>query len=457
MRWPSWGGTILSRVGLPLGGFLALVVALVAPWDRGAVAPSALETAALHPETTLRSLGGLESPAGGPAATEPDGSGVLERGQTLGGVLSDLGLSAPEVHAVAEAARSYVDPRQLRPGARWSVFRDDRGDLERFDLALTERGELTVARTAVAGGDDPTWIPSFREYRRETRVRTVSGSLDGSLEESIERAGGDAVLAYAMADVLQWDLDFSRDLRTGDEFRVLFEETWIEGSYRGLGRILALSYGHVGGPSWSAYRFRDQGFYDAEGRPLQKMFLRAPVPFTRITSRFSNRRFHPILHVFRPHHGVDYGAPTGTPVRVTASGSVVFAGWDGGGGRVIKVRHPNDYLTCYMHLSRFAAGIRPGVRVHQGDLIGYVGSTGLATASHLDYRVQHHGAWIDPLRITSVPAEPLSRSLQADFQAVRAEMDASLVSGRPYLPPSAGGGVEPTRVATADAAARARK
>jgi murein DD-endopeptidase MepM/ murein hydrolase activator NlpD len=459
MRWPIRGGTILSRLGLPLGGVLALVVVLIAPWDRSPVPRSALASAAIDPGAAPRSLGAVAPASGRPAdsAAQPDGSGILQSGQTLGGVLADLGLTPPEVHAAAEAARRFVDLRQLRPGARWAAFHGEGGDLERFDLALTQRGELSLARSADGAAGTGSWAPKFREYRRETRVRSVSGSLDGSLEESIERAGGDAVLAYAMADVLQWDLDFSRDLRTGDVFRVLFEETWIEGSYRGLGRVLALTYGHEGGPTWSAYRFRDQGFYDAEGRPLQKMFLRAPVPFTRITSRFTNRRFHPILHVFRPHHGVDYGAPAGTPVRVTASGNVVFVGWDGGGGRVVKVRHPNDYLTYYMHLSRFASGIRPGVRVHQGDLIGYVGSSGLATAPHLDYRVRHHGDWIDPLRITSVPAEPLSRALQADFQALRADMDASLETGRPYVPPGADGGVDPKRVATADNTVRARK
>ena len=148
------------------------------------------------------------------------------------------------------------------------------------------------------------------------------------------------------------------------------------------------------------------------------------------------RRFHPVLKVARPHYGVDYGAPVGTPVRVTASGTVEFAGWDGGGGRTVKVRHANGYLTGYLHLSRFAEGIRRGVRVRQGDRIGYVGATGLASGPHLDYRVQHNGRWIDPLSIRSVPAEPIGDVARADFLRQRDAMRQALATGVPWTPPA---------------------
>ena len=175
-------------------------------------------------------------------------------------------------------------------------------------------------------------------------------------------------------------------------------------------------------------------------------FLRSPLPYSRVTSRFSNRRFHPVLKVFRPHYGVDYGAPVGTAVRATAAGTVVSVGWDGGGGNTVKVRHPNEYLTCYLHLSRFAAGVRSGTRVKQGDIVGYVGATGLATAPHLDYRVQHRGRWIDPMTLASVPAEPLSPSRRAEFQLARAAMTESLEGRRPWDP---NGAVLAARVAEA--------
>jgi murein DD-endopeptidase MepM/ murein hydrolase activator NlpD len=232
---------------------------------------------------------------------------------------------------------------------------------------------------------------------------------------------------------------------------LLFEEVWLDGAYHGLGRVLALSYAHEEGRGWEAYRFGEgESFYDAEGRPLQKMFLRSPLPYSRITSRFSNRRFHPVLKVFRPHHGVDYGAPVGTPVRTTASGTVTFVGWDGGGGKTVKVRHPNDYLTAYLHLSRYA-DVRVGTRVRQGDVVGYVGSTGLATAAHLDYRVQHRGRWLDPLSLASVPAEPLTAARLADYRVTQAAMRNSLETGAPYPAPMVGG--DPVRVAAAAAPA----
>jgi murein DD-endopeptidase MepM/ murein hydrolase activator NlpD len=283
----------------------------------------------------------------------------------------------------------------------------------RFELAVAGQGELSVER----GGEE--WLPSWRPYRRELRTRAVHGRLAGSLESSVAAAGADSDLAYAMADVLQWDLDFNRDLQPGDRFDVLFEELYLEGRFFGIERVLALSYRQAN-RDLEVYRYGSAGaFYDAAGRPSEKMFLRAPLPYSRVTSKFSTRRFHPVLKVSRPHYGVDYGAPVGTPVRVTAAGTVLSAGWDGGGGKTVKVRHPNGFVTCYLHLSRFATGIGSGSRVRQGDLIGYVGATGLATGPHLDYRVQRDGTWIDPQSLKSVPSPALDAVQLADFVQLR--------------------------------------
>ena len=243
--------------------------------------------------------------------------------------------------------------------------------------------------------------------------------LSGSLEGSVAEAGADPELAYAMADVLQWDLDFNRDLQPGDRFDVLYEEVYLEGHYFGIERLLALSYTQTD-RKLELYRYGSAAaFYDAEGRPSEKMFLRAPLPYSRVTSKFSAHRFHPVLKVTRPHYGVDYGAPVGTPVRVTAAGTVLSAGWNGGGGKTVKVRHPNGFVTGYLHLSRFAAGLRAGARVRQGELIGYVGATGLASGPHLDYRVQRDGVWIDPQSLKSVPSLPLDPAQLTEFRWVR--------------------------------------
>jgi murein DD-endopeptidase MepM/ murein hydrolase activator NlpD len=375
------------------------------------------------------------------AGLEPDRVRTLRPGDTLGKALRDLGFAGDEAERAANAASVYVNPRQLRPGMRVAAFLagsagatgaqgSSLAQPARFELAVAGRGHLSVER----GGEE--WLPSWRPYRRELRTRAVHGVLAGSLESSVAAAGADSDLAYAMADVLQWDLDFNRDLQPGDRFDVLFEEVHLEGSYFGIERVLALSYAQSN-RKLEVFRFGSAGaFYDAEGRPSEKMFLRAPLPYSRVTSKFSARRFHPVLKIHRPHYGVDYGAPVGTPVRVTAAGTVLHAGWDGGGGKTVKVRHPNGFVTCYLHLSGFAAGVRAGSRVRQGELIGYVGATGLASGPHLDYRVQRNGAWIDPQSLKSVPGPPLDALQLVDFRTARDAM-------RPFLagtaqPPASG-------------------
>ena len=430
-------------LGLPLGGLLAFAALSGSIWDDSLLGPTALETAALDPHAGAHALAEV-APApepAPPAAPRPDREGVLRRGETLGAILAGLGLEREEAHAAALASARHIDLRQLRPGARYAAWHAPDGGLGRLELELEGKGALELER---AGG---AWTSRWRACEREVRVLSVRGTLEGALESSIDRAGADGELAYKLAEVLQWDLDFSREQRRGDAFQAVYEEVWLDGRRFGLGNVLAARY-EQGTRRLEAYRYGD-GYYDAEGRPLEKMFLRSPMPYSRVTSRFSNRRFHPVLGVFRPHYGVDYGAPTGTPVRATASGTIAFAGWDGGGGKTVKVRHPNEYLTGYLHLSRFAEGIRAGARVAQGEVIGYVGSTGLATGPHLDYRIQHRGQWIDPQSIRSVPAEPLSRRELADFRAAREAMRASLETGAPFRAPAPA--EAPVQVASAPA------
>src|SRR6185369_12629659 len=184
-----------------------------------------------------------------------------------------------------------------------------------------------------------------------------------------------------------------------------------------------------------AYHWDDSGtYYDGEGRPLKKMFLRSPLRYSRITSMFTQSRFHPVLHTYRPHYGVDYGAPVGTPVEVTANGEVISAGW-GGGGNVVKVRHTGGYVTAYLHLSRFASGIRAGARVHQGDVIAFTGATGLASGPHLDYRVKLHDEWIDPLSLKGVRADPIPTFKLASFHTWRNQLLSAFQTGAvPNLP-----------------------
>lgn len=352
---------------------------------------------------------GLDESLGRETATFP-----FEPGQTLSDVLDGIELEVEDTSDLIAEIGRFADLKRIKPRDLYSV-RSEGTRLVSFELVLSGRG----AATAEWSSDGSGWAGSWREFERAVRTHAVAGVLEGSLEGSIARAGGDPGLAILMSEVLQWDLDFTRDLRLGDRFQAIYETVYLDGSYESLGEIAALVYEN-GGRTMEAYRFGGEGrYYDAEGRPLRKMFLRSPMRYSRVTSRFSHRRFHPILKRYRPHYGVDYGAPTGTPVRSTANGRVVFAGWDRGGGRTIKVRHPNGYLTAYLHLSRFASGVSSGRSVRQGEVIGYVGSTGLSTGPHLDYRVQRGGRWIDPLSLKSEPAEPLPAEQLDDFYARR--------------------------------------
>ncbi|MEJ2085565.1 MAG: peptidoglycan DD-metalloendopeptidase family protein [Acidobacteriota bacterium] len=354
---------------------------------------------------------------------------TFRRGQTLGDVVEGLGLEANEARALISEVERHVDVRRIRPSDRYAAMMDTTSELSGLKLTLDGKGYLLVKR------HDAEWTGSWYPFIEEREIRRVRGSLEGALEVSIRRAGGEIVLAYEMADVLQWDLDFNRDLRLGDTFEVLYERVLIDGAFARVGEVLALVYVN-NGRKLEAYRFgADGGHYDAEGRPLRKLFLRSPLRYSRVTSGFSSRRYHPVLKRYQPHYGVDYGAPTGTPVRVTGNGTVTFVGWNGGGGKTVKVRHPNGYLTAYLHLSRFASGVRSGRRVQQGDVVGFVGSTGLATGPHLDYRIQRDGRWINPLQLDNKPAEPVSPEEMPRFMEWRDELRRALETGQSVEPP----------------------
>lgn len=379
----------------------------------------------------------------------------LMRGETVTDVFEKLGLEGTEARQATNALSERLNLRTLKAGNQYSAFFNPDASLASFELTLAGSGRVAMRR---AGQD---WDVAWQPFERTVRMRALRGTLDGSLDTSIRRAGGPSGLAYRMADVLQWDLDFTRDLKKGDAFELLYEEVLLEGQPHSVGAIYALVY-EAKGRRHEAYRYGNSGtFYDGEGHPLKKMFLRSPLRYSRITSHFTTRRFHPVLKSYRPHWGVDYGAPVGTPVQVTANGVVISNGWDRGGGNVVKVRHAGGYVTAYLHLSKFAKGIRPGVHVRQGDIIAYTGATGLASGPHLDYRVQHHGKWIDPLTLKSVRDEPIPHSQLASFRSWRNNVLASIKSGSPSpnlrLPwggPSGSEGPE-TRLAIQDGGGRA--
>lgn len=269
--------------------------------------------------------------------------------------------------------------------------------------------------------DKPGYSVSMLWPKVTSEIRLVAGDIDGSLYQSLLAAGESPALVARYADIFGWEIDFFSDPQPGDSFLLLFEKRFINGCFADYGTIWAARYrGQVG--DFSAFRFTDPeghtDYYNYAGQSLRRTFLRSPLSFSRISSRFGIRR-HPILRVRRMHHGLDYLAPTGTPVSCVANGRVTTAAWTGGYGRLVEVSHSGGYTTRYGHLSRFGSGIRPGATVIQGQVIGYVGTSGLSTGPHLHYEVRQQGRVINPRQLNPPRAEPVKPAYSTRFQAVR--------------------------------------
>ena len=338
---------------------------------------------------------------------------ALERRETLEGALVRSGVARAEAREMVALLRGAVNMRRLRPGERLLVTRAPGGAIEAvaYVPSAVERHELRR--------DGDGWSVATQHTPVETRVVAVAGRLEDSLFASIERLGESALLTAAFVRLFEWDVDFAADSLPGDRFRLLVEKRYAAGELIGYGDILVAQYETAGRPAMTGVAFGgDDGprqHFDADGRSVKKMFLRAPLDFTRITSGFSHARRHPILGGLRPHLAIDYGAPTGTPVRAVADGTVAAAGWSGGNGISVTLRHARGYETMYNHLS--AAVVRPGQRVRQRDVIGRVGATGLATGPHLDYRVSRNGQFVNPLGEKFIPGAPVPPERRRAFRS----------------------------------------
>lgn len=333
----------------------------------------------------------------------------VARGDTFDALLARGGLDAEARLAMIAAMKGKFDVRKLRAGADLTLVRTAEGVVESVEYLIDPDHMLQLLRTA------DTYSAAVVEVPSTLRTVPVCGTLHGSLFESISRAGEAAELAIEMAGIFAWDLDFYTDPQEGDTFCLLVEKKeYYNGQPPTYGRILAAKYDNAG-RAFDAYLFPDGDgrpqYYSHDGRSLQAAFLRSPMKFeARISSRFSHRRFHPILRTYRPHLGIDYAAPTGTPVQAVASGTVIFSGYSGGAGNLIKIRHAGGFESQYMHLSR--RYVRAGQRVEQGQRIGAVGSTGLSTGPHLDFRLRKNGRYINferlkPPRLTKIAGREL--------------------------------------------------
>jgi murein DD-endopeptidase MepM/ murein hydrolase activator NlpD len=348
-----------------------------------------------------------------PAVVWQRSQDAIGRGEPLDLVLSRMGVAPAERFAVAEAFAEEVDLRRILPGETVEIARDDEG---RIREAILQRDRLN---SVVAKLDDGARTEVHAERRETDRcLRRLDGTLDGSLYESVIASGGDSNVVMRFADLLGWQVDFLTEPREGDRFRMLVEEEILDGEFLGFGRILAAEY-NGDRASARAVRYEDEegvlDWYDDDGKSVRRAFLKSPLDYRRISSRFTGSRRHPILKTVRPHWGVDYAAPTGTPVSALGSGIVEFRGRKGGFGNYIEIRHSSTYTTCYGHLSRFSKGLARGARVEQGEVIGYVGSTGLSTGPHLDFRVRKNGNYVDPLKLDAPPGRTVPGSESTRF------------------------------------------
>jgi murein DD-endopeptidase MepM/ murein hydrolase activator NlpD len=340
----------------------------------------------------------------------------LHAGENFTAALQKFGLSAEEAANASAAAQRAFNMRQVRAGNTITVGRSVEGELREIDYKIDPDRMLKIVP------DEKGFTAQVSEIPSKMEVMAVTGRIDDSLFNAVEDAGESAELAMRLAQIFGYDLDFYTDPRKGDTFLMVIEKKkYANGKTAGYGRILAAEYENAG-KKYQALLFHDPtgrpGYYSADGKSLQKAFLRSPLKFgAPVTSHFSKARFHPILKTYRPHMGTDYGAPVGTPVQTIGSGRVVFAGRKGGEGNMVQIAHANGYETMYLHLSRMF--VRSGEHVEIGKTIGLVGSTGLSTGPHLDFRILQKGQYKNFEKLGLPPSDPVSKKNLPEFAALR--------------------------------------
>ena len=356
--------------------------------------------------------------------------GQVKKGDFFGSIMDDHGVDANQVQRILKASQGVFDVKKIKLGNQYEILRE-KDSLETAAFFVYELDNLSYA---VVSLKDSLYARIYEKEVVPVRKK-AEVTISTSLWNDVQKAGIPVMMALKLSDVYDCTIDFF-GLQTGDSFEVMYDELTHNGQYMGLGKIYYAEFIHAG-KIYNAVRF-DAGenssqFWNEKGESLKKAFLKAPLNFTRISSRFTYARKHPVLRIVRPHTGVDYAAPSGTPVVALGDGVVTHRGWAGGGGNTIKIKHPGNYVTSYMHLRGYAKGIKVGSRVSRGELIGYVGSTGVSTGPHLDFRVYKNGKPIDPLKMESPSVEPVAKEDMPAFEAqmahYRYQMDSLAVAG----------------------------
>lgn len=340
--------------------------------------------------------------------------GVVLPRETLSNILSRYNVSLSNIDLLARLSKGIFDLRKIKAGNNYSVLCQN-DSLQTVKYFIYEE---TPTSFVVFDLSDSVYVyTGAKEIER--RIKESSGVIESSLWNTMVAQGVDAQLALELSDIYAWTIDFF-GIQRGDNFRAIYEQLYVEGQPIGIGKILASHFQNRGNDYYAFYFIQDSvgDYFDEQANSLRKTFLKAPLRYSRISSRYSNRRLHPVHRVYRPHHGVDYAAPTGTPVMAVGDGIVTISRYRGANGNMVEIKHNSVNKTQYLHLSRYGKGIREGVRVTQGQVIGYVGSTGTSTGPHLDFRFYEHGKPVNPLSVKSPPAEPVKDGYREQFHTL---------------------------------------
>lgn len=337
----------------------------------------------------------------------------IKSGDSLSSIFKQHGLSATLLHRIVHSSETAKQLTDIRPGEILFLELDPEDNLRRLRLEHNRIRSLEIT----AERDNFNAVELHREV--EQRVAFTSGIIESSLYVAAKEAGLSENLIMELATIFGWDIDFALEIRAGDHFTVIYQEDYLEGEKLRDGPILAAEFVNRG-RSYRALRYEDEtgrvDYYTPEGRSMRKAFLRAPVDFRRISSRFTQERWHPVLGKKRPHRGVDYAAKVGTPVKAAGDGKIIHRASKGGYGRTVIVQHGQTYTTLYAHLSRYSKKFKRGARVKQGDVIGFVGRSGMATGPHLHYEFRVHGVHRNPLKVKLPDAKPIAKRYLQDFQ-----------------------------------------
>ena len=339
---------------------------------------------------------------------------IIKQGETISDILDRYDLSPTEIHELLEDVKPVYDLAKVRAGNEIKIFTSPDDEIVHIEYALNRENYLCLEKNG------ESYKAAIKKIPYVIRTEMIWGVIEDNPINAISKENEGGQLAILLEEIFAWDIDFYADIRQGDSFKIIFEKKYLENEFVGYRHIIAAEFTNQG-ESYRAFRYtypdsNKSDYFDINGNSLRKEFLKSPISGARITSRFTHSRLHPVRKVLRPHYGVDYAAPVGTPVRATADGSISYAGRDGANGRMVRIRHKNSYETFYLHLRRYGKGIKQGAKVASGQIIGYVGASGEVTGPHLDYRIKHRGRYINPLAYRFRPVEPLKKEYLESFQ-----------------------------------------